>query len=222
MAAALARDLFGEMVRVESAGVDAGGGEAATRLAVDAMRERGIDISGHRSRDVEDLDVKGYDLIVAMTEYIADDLRRRFDVSKGNLLAWNVDDPAGNDSDDYRRCADEIKTKLSRLHTALAASHGLGVRALTGECTDLDKRIQKLTDDLSRWQAKLRGSEVGPTDLTGIAAKAFNEFELVLRGLLDWHLAESQIDYDRDPRDKLNGKALESLTLGQVIEGLTI
>ena len=54
---------------VFSAGIDAPVGESADPLSVQLMRERGIDISGHRARKLGSWMVHEADLIVTMDRY---------------------------------------------------------------------------------------------------------------------------------------------------------
>jgi len=93
MAAAVLRQMLGPGVTVESAGVAAGDAPAAEH-AVTVLRERGIDLSGHRSRHVDAIDAHGFDLVIAMSKAIAGKLRER-GVAPDRLLVWPVDDPVG-------------------------------------------------------------------------------------------------------------------------------
>ena len=52
--------------RVQSAGTTAWGG-AATAYAIEVMRDRGIDLSGHSSRQLEPAHIADADLVIAMT-----------------------------------------------------------------------------------------------------------------------------------------------------------
>lgn len=54
-------------VVVESAGVSATPGDPASRFACEAMKARGLDLSGHRARKLTEEDIVGADLIVTMT-----------------------------------------------------------------------------------------------------------------------------------------------------------
>lgn len=81
MAAALLRSLWekaapGWELIVDSAGTGAFPGMPATDHAVAALKERGIDLSQHRSQPVLRLD--GYDLVLTMTRGHRDALRARF------------------------------------------------------------------------------------------------------------------------------------------------
>ncbi|MGB0920484.1 MAG: low molecular weight phosphatase family protein [Alphaproteobacteria bacterium] len=64
MAAAIARHLADDDVRVESAGVKAG---EVNGFAIAALAERDIDISAHEPKTFADLEETDFDLIVTMT-----------------------------------------------------------------------------------------------------------------------------------------------------------
>ena len=87
MAEGLARAMLGPEVTVESAG------SAPSRLnplAVEAMAELGIDISGQRSKPVDEIDTDGLDLVVTLcAEEVCPVLPGRV-----RRLHWPVADPA--------------------------------------------------------------------------------------------------------------------------------
>jgi len=68
MAAALLRNALGEKqgITVESAGLGALVGEPASSDAVALMHERGLDISGHRARQITPDMVQSADLVLVM------------------------------------------------------------------------------------------------------------------------------------------------------------
>lgn len=63
MAGGLARHLMGPSVEVISAGANP---SSLNPYATDLMAEIGIDISGHRSKSVDEIDLAGIDLIVTL------------------------------------------------------------------------------------------------------------------------------------------------------------
>ena len=114
MAAALARQLLGPGVEIQSAGVEACDGERAADNAVAVMAERGIDLSGHRARRVDSFDLHSFDLVVAMDRCVAAQLRaRRVDPAK--LKEPDIKDPIGQGIDVYRETADRIAHELERI-----------------------------------------------------------------------------------------------------------
>lgn len=114
MAAAMARDLLGEGVHVESAGTSAGDGAAATKDAVQAMKERGLDIGSHRSRSVSVLNVRDFDLLIAMTPAIARDIRH-LGADASRVATLDIPDPYCKGLDAYRATVLAIERELKRL-----------------------------------------------------------------------------------------------------------
>ncbi len=113
LAAALAhRYLPG--IDAESAGI-APGGRAADLSVTLAKDLAGSDISAHQPRNVRDLDLDGFDLIVAMDPTVATELVDL--VPDERLITWTVRDPVGGTLDDYRQCADQITGLLAELPT---------------------------------------------------------------------------------------------------------
>jgi arsenate reductase (thioredoxin) len=114
MAQGLARAMLGADVVVESAG------SAPSRLnplAVEAMAEIGIDISGQRSKSVDEVDTEGLDLVVTLcAEEVCPVLPRRV-----RRLHWPIPDPArGGLAQEEARAAfraarDEIRSRLEAL-----------------------------------------------------------------------------------------------------------
>ncbi len=108
-----------------SAGVLAFPGAPASAEAVAALREKGIDLSGHRSRPVTRDLVEQADLIVAMTAGHRDELRRRFPAAADRIrllhafgtqaVEADVSDPIGQSMDVYRHVRDEIDSSLADL-----------------------------------------------------------------------------------------------------------
>lgn len=66
MAEGLLRDLFGTHYDVASAGTEPG---AVHPLAVEAMREIGVDLSGHTSKSIDDATAgRSYDIVVTVCD----------------------------------------------------------------------------------------------------------------------------------------------------------
>lgn len=114
MAEGLLRDVADDSFDVESAGV------APSHVrpeAVEAMREIGIDISGHRSKSVDEFVDQQFDYIIT----VCDNARESCPVFPGDAkrIHWSFDDPAaveGNDEkrlDAFRSVRDKIRSKLS-------------------------------------------------------------------------------------------------------------
>ncbi len=109
MAEALARAAWGEAVAVESAGWRPSQ-DGATSEAVAVMRQAGLDLSAHRTRRVGELDLDGYDLVVALTSSLGARLEGMMD--RARLLVWEIEDPYGEGIEAYRACARCLEARL--------------------------------------------------------------------------------------------------------------
>lgn len=90
MAEGLARHILGEGFEVISAGSQP---SKVNPCAVEAMAEIGIDISGHRSKSVDEVDPAGIDLVVTLcAEEVCPVLPGRV-----RRLHWPIADPASSD-----------------------------------------------------------------------------------------------------------------------------
>ena len=114
MAEGLARARFGNAVRVQSAGSDAAG---VNPLAVQALAEIGIDISGQTSKRVDTIDPSSVDTVVTLC---AEEVCPIF-LSKARRVHWPLPDPtAGSGSEAeqlarFRRTRDELKSRIEAL-----------------------------------------------------------------------------------------------------------
>ena len=113
MAEALARSLFGDRVSVQSAG------SMASRVhadAVAAIADRGIDISGAKSKSVDAIDPAGVDLVITLcAEEVCPIWPARIE-----HLHWPLRDPAGVADpsarlERFRETRDEIERRLTQL-----------------------------------------------------------------------------------------------------------
>lgn len=86
MAEGLARRLFGERVRVQSAGSRP---SRVNPLAIRAMSELGIDVSHHRSKSVERIDPESVDLVITLC---AEEVCPVF-LSGAPRIHWPLEDP---------------------------------------------------------------------------------------------------------------------------------
>lgn len=116
MAEGLARHLFGDAVGVRSAG------SAPSRVnpyAIRAMRELGIDITGQRSKSVDEIDPESVDLVVTLC---AEEVCPAF-LGRARRLHWPLPDPDRKDEDltdeerlaHFRAARDEIRRRLDAL-----------------------------------------------------------------------------------------------------------
>ena len=119
MAEGLARAVLPDTVDVASAGSAPG---QVNPLAVEALAEVGIDISGHRSKPLEDVSPETADLIVTLCAeevcpFVPGPVRR---------LHWPIADPsAAGDIAAFRTARDQIKGRLEVLVRLLDLPDGL-------------------------------------------------------------------------------------------------
>ena len=114
MAEGLARALAAPDVEISSAGSHPHAG-GVHPLAIEVLRERGIDISGNRPKHVDDLP-GAFDYVVTL----CDDAARDCPVlpARRARLHWSLPDPAVETGDDaaqktfFRRIRDEIERHL--------------------------------------------------------------------------------------------------------------
>lgn len=119
MAEGLGRKLLGAEHTVQSAGSSP---SKVNPIAIRCMREVGIDISGHRSKSVQTIDLKKVDLIVTLcAEEVCPALPPRV-----RRLHWPLTDPASEGRTEYeqvqafRRTRDLIQMKIEALALDLA------------------------------------------------------------------------------------------------------
>lgn len=133
MAAAIARRAIADRglsyVRVDSAGTGAVRGEPAAEHAVAALREIGLDLSGHESKPLTADDVESADLIVAMGPGHAERVRAHGGPHKVFLLteflagsdaATPIEDPFGGGLAAYLQTRDQIRRAVDAMIDHLA------------------------------------------------------------------------------------------------------
>lgn len=98
----------------ESAGLFANEGESVTQNAVLACKEKGIDISGHKSRQLTEQLAKTADFIVPMTQNHREICIKLFKETSV-LPALDIPDPYGGELDVYRLCRDKITEMCEKI-----------------------------------------------------------------------------------------------------------
>jgi len=114
MAEGLLRHIAGDRFDVESAGTIA---SFVRPQAITAMSEIGIDISGHRSKCLDEFLEEPFDYVIT----VCDNANESCPVFPGpaKRIHWSFDDPAeakGSEADklaDFCRVRDEIRAKLT-------------------------------------------------------------------------------------------------------------
>ena len=113
MVEGLLRHEAAERFEIASAGVE------PTRVrpeAIQAMREIGIDISGHRSKSVDEFLGQEFDYVIT----VCDNANEHCPIFPGQTkrIHWSFDDPAAVEGDEnarlnaFRRVRDEIRDRL--------------------------------------------------------------------------------------------------------------
>jgi arsenate reductase len=113
MAEGLLKSAGGNRFEVHSAGTHP---SIVNPLAIEAMSERGIDISRHRSKSVDEFEGQAFDYVIT----VCDNANENCPVFPGRTkrIHWSFDDPAaasGSEEarlDVFRRVRDEIATRL--------------------------------------------------------------------------------------------------------------
>lgn len=113
MAEGLLRHDGGDKFEVESAGVEP---SHVRPQAIEAMREIGINISGHRSKSVDEFSSQNFDYVIT----VCDNANERCPIfpAQTRRIHWSFEDPATATGDEaarlalFRRVRDEIRAKL--------------------------------------------------------------------------------------------------------------
>jgi arsenate reductase (thioredoxin) len=116
MAEGLARDLFADAVRVQSAGSEP---SRVNPFAIQAMAELGIDLSAHASKSVETIDPGSVDLVITLC---AEEVCPVF-LSRASRMHWPLQDPDRKHEDlpdeqrleHFRVARDQIRGRLEVL-----------------------------------------------------------------------------------------------------------
>jgi arsenate reductase len=114
MAEGLLRHLAGGRYEVFSAGTHP---SFVRTEAIAAMHELGIDISGHRSKSVDEFRLQAFDYVIT----VCDNARESCPVFPGNArrIHWNFEDPAAAVGDQavrleaFRRIRDQITDRIA-------------------------------------------------------------------------------------------------------------
>jgi len=107
---------------IDSGGLSVGRGQPASAGMAAALSRRGLDLSEHRSRPVEDLAMSLYPLVLVMEPEQKQDVLARFPFWNGKvfLLAEmssgneGVEDPFGQDERAYEKTARQIERLIER------------------------------------------------------------------------------------------------------------
>jgi protein-tyrosine phosphatase len=103
-------------IEVISAGVAAYDGQVASANSVRVMEKIGIDIKGHRSRQLTERMLREAGLILVMTKMHQLMIEQEFPKTKVPIFLWRenvggdkqIPDPFGSDEESYRHCMDQL------------------------------------------------------------------------------------------------------------------
>jgi protein-tyrosine-phosphatase len=112
MAEAFAKQRFGSGVHVESAGLRHQTPEDAENAVYTLKTHFGLDASAHVPRDVRHLDLAAFTTVVALDKSIA---RQLTTLTDRPVIVWDVNDPFGDDLEEYRQCAFTVKRLVRSL-----------------------------------------------------------------------------------------------------------
>ncbi len=126
MAEGFCNALKGDRIEAESAGIKAQG---VNPYAITVMEEAGVDISGHASKTIDQLDDKNFDHVVTVCDHANESCP--FFPGPVNRVHKGFDDPpvlaAGVQSEEeilaiYRRVRDEIRSYILTLPLAFSTT----------------------------------------------------------------------------------------------------
>ncbi len=100
---------------VDSCGLGAYSGDAASENAVKVMAEKGIDISSHRARKFSPYMAEEYVVFIVMSNSHKAVLSQFVPEEKIIVLGGGIADPFGGEPAAYRSCRDEIDAALDEL-----------------------------------------------------------------------------------------------------------
>lgn len=98
----------GKKVRAESFGISAVDGISASKNALEACKEIGVDISNKTSHSLRNTDLTRYSMFYCMTENHYNVLRNIINIPESKLRIMNIADPYGFPIDVYRKCCMQI------------------------------------------------------------------------------------------------------------------
>jgi len=119
MAEAIARHTASDVIAPTSAGTMALGFVAP--LTQQVLQEREIEIEGLQSKSITGAMRRNADIIINMT---GTEAHRIFRAEEGKTEDWIVQDPYGDQVEQYRDTCDEIETRMAEFAARLRARRG--------------------------------------------------------------------------------------------------
>ena len=112
----IARKKFDRLIEASSAGIRPGTVEDAENAIYTLKSLMGVDASCHLPRDVRTIDAEHAELIVAMDNQVATEVRQLFpNLPLERLVCWRIKDPYGDNLAEYQHCAKSIYAEMKRL-----------------------------------------------------------------------------------------------------------
>lgn len=115
MAAALLRQVAGDSLSVDSAGVYEGGPDPFVEIV---MGEMGVAMGGHAPKTLSEVDLSAFDIVVALTPEAAMEARKQ--LPRAAIEFWDIENPSeergGRDAivAAYARVRDALRERLVR------------------------------------------------------------------------------------------------------------
>ncbi len=112
-------------IEVISGGIFAYEGESASKNAVLALKEKGIDISAHTAKNINESVVRDADLILTMTKAHKQTLidiyadvaeKKTYTLCEYAQENGDIADPYGGDVDVYRACASRLLSVIKKVY----------------------------------------------------------------------------------------------------------
>lgn len=111
---------------IDSFGIYANNGDKATDNAIMAIKEYGVNMQNHRAKNISDIDITLYDLIICLTNQHKQSVISLYPSLKDKVLTLkeyvdpnvnykDVDDPWGYNINIYKACAKEIVEYVDKL-----------------------------------------------------------------------------------------------------------
>ncbi len=106
---------LGDKYSVSSCGIYAPFSISASNDAVEVLKEEGLDLSSHKSRNITNDMVKNADKIIVMTIDHKVAIEQIDPSASGKIAVLNVNDPIGMGKETYKRTFNEIKEKVENI-----------------------------------------------------------------------------------------------------------
>ena len=147
MAEGLLRHDAGDRFEVASAGVEP---TQVRPLAIRAMNEIGIDISGHRSKSVDEFEGQNFDYIIT----VCDNANQQCPMFPGNTqrIHWSIADPAAavgsaeEQLEVFQRVRDELRESLGSLRPSNDATRVSLFREIVGFNCSPHLQLEKIRE----------------------------------------------------------------------------